>query len=86
MYTALGLTSLDQVISIRNMRCAGHVRRMDWSGSLASSSHCGLMHLAAEDGHSFGRDLTRELQLIGFSLQGGRAARRLAELGGCHSR
>jgi hypothetical protein len=30
MYTALGLTSLDQVISNRNLRWAGHVRRMDW--------------------------------------------------------
>jgi hypothetical protein len=31
MYTALGLTSLDLVISNRKLRWAGHVRRMDWS-------------------------------------------------------
>jgi hypothetical protein len=31
MYIALGLTSLDQVISTRKLRRAGHVRRMDWS-------------------------------------------------------
>jgi hypothetical protein len=30
MYTALGLTSLDQVISNWKLRWAGHVRRMDW--------------------------------------------------------
>jgi hypothetical protein len=30
MYTALGLTSLDQVISNRKLRWAGHVRSMDW--------------------------------------------------------
>jgi hypothetical protein len=31
MYTALCLTGLDQVISNRKLRWAGHVRRMDWS-------------------------------------------------------
>jgi hypothetical protein len=31
MYTALGLTSLDLVISNRKLRWAGHVIRMDWS-------------------------------------------------------
>jgi hypothetical protein len=31
MYTALGLTSLDLVISNLKLRWAGHVRRMDWS-------------------------------------------------------
>jgi hypothetical protein len=30
MYTALGLTSLDQVIANRKLRWAGPVRRMDW--------------------------------------------------------
>jgi hypothetical protein len=40
MYTAFGLTSLDQVISNRKLRWAGHVRRTDCydRGSLASSS------------------------------------------------
>jgi hypothetical protein len=30
MYTALGLTSIDQVNSNRKLRWAVHVRRMDW--------------------------------------------------------
>jgi hypothetical protein len=55
MYTDLGLTSLDQVISYRKLRWAGHVRRMDWSRlprKTASSSRRGSTPLAAEDGHT----------------------------------
>jgi hypothetical protein len=52
VYAALGLMSLlYQVISNRKMRWAGPARRMDWS-RLASLSHRGLTHLAAEDGHT----------------------------------
>jgi hypothetical protein len=73
MYTALGLTSLDLVISNRKLRWAGHVTRMDWSRLLrkfltsrVDTPRCrgrarGTLLLA-------GHDLTRELQLIGFNL------------------
>jgi hypothetical protein len=51
MYTALGLTSLDLVISNRKLRWSG---RDAWTGrgSLASSSRHGSTHLAAEDGQT----------------------------------
>jgi hypothetical protein len=69
MYTALGLTSLDQVISNRKLRWAGHVRRIDWSKlrrkfltSWVDAPRC------RGRAHSYGHDLTRELQLIGFNL------------------
>jgi hypothetical protein len=71
MYTALGLTSLDQVISNRKLRLAWHVRlrRMDWSRlplkfltSWVDAPRC------RGRTHSYGHDLTRELQLIGFNL------------------
>jgi hypothetical protein len=54
MYSALGLASLDQVISYRQLRWAGHVRRMDWSrlSQVPQTSRHGLTHLAAEDGHT----------------------------------
>jgi hypothetical protein len=70
MYTALGLTSLDQVISNRKLRWAGHVRRMDWLSlrlprkfltSWVDAPRC------RGRAHSSGHDLTRELQLIGFN-------------------
>jgi hypothetical protein len=71
MYTALGLTSLDQVISNRKLRWAGHVRRIDWSRlprkfptSWVDAPRC------RGRAHSYGHDLshlTRELQLIGFN-------------------
>jgi hypothetical protein len=68
MYTALGLTSLDLVISNRKLRWAGHVRRMDWSRlprkfltSWVDAPRC------RGRAHSYGHDLTRELQLIGFN-------------------
>jgi hypothetical protein len=67
MYTALGLTSLDQVISNRKLRWVGHVRRMDWSRlprkfltSWVDAPRC------RGRAHSYRHDLTRELQLIGF--------------------
>jgi hypothetical protein len=68
MYNALGLTSLDQVISNRKLRWAGLVRRMDWSRpprrfltSWVDAPRC------RGRAHSYGHDLTRELQLIGFN-------------------
>jgi hypothetical protein len=68
MYTVLGLTSLDQVISNWKLRWAGHVRRMDWSRlprkfltSWVDAPRCGGR------AHFYGHDLTRELQLIGFN-------------------
>jgi hypothetical protein len=68
MYTALGLTSLDLVISNRKLRWAGHVRRMDWSRlprkfltSWVDAPRC------RGRAHSYRHDLTRELQLIGFN-------------------
>jgi hypothetical protein len=71
MYTALGLTSLDQVISNRKLRWAGHVRRMDRSRlprkfltSWVDAPRC------RGRAHSYGHDLTRELQLIGFNTDG----------------
>jgi hypothetical protein len=63
MYTALGLISLDLVISnqYRKLRWAGHVRRMDWSRlprkfltswvGAPATWHLG-QDLAAEDGHT----------------------------------
>jgi hypothetical protein len=69
MYTALGLTSLNQVISNRKMRWAGHVRRMDWSRlprkfitSWVNAPRC------RGRAHSYGHILTRKLQLGGFNL------------------
>jgi hypothetical protein len=62
-YTALGLMSLDQVISNRKLRWAGHVRRTDWSSlprkfltSWVDAPRC------RGRAHSYGHDLTRELQ------------------------
>jgi hypothetical protein len=56
MYTALGLTSLDQVISNRKLRWAGHVRRRNWSRVHRVPAQFltgrGSTHLAAEDGHT----------------------------------
>jgi hypothetical protein len=68
MYTALGLTSLDLVISNRKLRWAEHVRRLDWSRlprkfltSWVDAPRC------RGRAHPYGHDLTRELQLIGFN-------------------
>jgi hypothetical protein len=82
MYTALCLTSLDLFISHRKLRWAGHVRRMDWSRlprkfltSWADAPRTGtLLNLRARP-HA--RAPADRLQ----HRQGGRAARRLAELG-----
>jgi hypothetical protein len=69
MYTALCLTSLDQVISNRKLRWAGHVRCMDWSRlhrkfltSWVDAPRC------RGRAHSDGLYLTHELQLNGFNL------------------
>jgi hypothetical protein len=89
-YTALGLTSFVQVISNRKLRWAGLVQCMDWSKlprkfltSWFDAPRC------RGRAHSYGHDLTHELQPIGFNLN--RAAVQLgvlppAELGGCRSR
>jgi hypothetical protein len=68
MYTALGLTSLDLDISNRKLRWAGHVRCMDWSRlprkfltSWVDAPRC------RGRARSYGHDLARELQLIGFN-------------------
>jgi hypothetical protein len=68
MYTALGLTSLDQVISSRKLRRAGHVRLIDWSRLLRKflTSWVDAPHCRGR-AHSYLHDLTRELQLIGFN-------------------
>jgi hypothetical protein len=53
MCTALGLTSLDLVISNRKLGWAGHVRRMDWSRLPRKFLTSWVeTHLAAEDGHA----------------------------------
>jgi hypothetical protein len=63
MYTDVGLTSLDEVISNRKLHWAGHAGRIDWSrlpqslllagkSVQASSTRLGSSHRAAEDGHS----------------------------------
>jgi hypothetical protein len=71
MYTALGLTdaSLDQVISNRKLRRAGHVRRKDWS-RLPRKFLTSWVDAPRFRGraHSYGHDPTRQLQLIGFNL------------------
>jgi hypothetical protein len=68
MYTALGLTSLDLGISNRKLRWAGHVRRMDWS-RLPRKFLTSWVYTPPCRGwaQSYGHDLTRELQLIGFN-------------------
>jgi hypothetical protein len=71
MYTALGLTSLDQVISNRKLRWAGHVKRMDWSRLprkfLTSWVDAPLCRGWA---HSYGHDLTRVIRLrYGITLR-----------------
>jgi hypothetical protein len=75
-YTALGLTNLHLVISNRKLRWVGHVKRMDWSRlprkfltSWVDAPRC------KGRAHSYGHDLTRELQLIGFNTY--RAAEQL---------
>jgi hypothetical protein len=88
MYTALALTSVDQVIFNRKLRWAGHVRRMDWSsqvphvvGRRTSLQRTGTLLRA----RSHARAPADRLQ----HRQGdraARAARRLAELGACRSR
>jgi hypothetical protein len=90
MDTALGLTSLDLVVSNRKLRWAGHVRRMDWSRlprkflkSWVDAPRCRQQRtgtLLRARPHA--RAPADRLQ----HRQGGRAARRLAELGGCRSR
>jgi hypothetical protein len=69
MYTALGLTSLDLVISNRKLRWAGHVRRMDWWSRLPRKFFTSSVDAPRCRGraHSYEHDLTRELQLIGFN-------------------
>jgi hypothetical protein len=69
MYAALGLTSLDQVISNRKLCWAGHVRRMDWI-RLPRKFLASWMDAPRGRGqtHSYGHDLSRELQLIGFNM------------------
>jgi hypothetical protein len=71
MYNVLGLTSLDQVISNRKLRWAGHVRRMDWSRlprkfltSWVDAPRCRETGTLLLCGH----DVTCELQLIGFDI------------------
>jgi hypothetical protein len=87
MYTALGLMSLDLVISNPKLRWAGHVRRVDWSRRPRTFLTSGVeAYRCRGRAHSYGHDLARELQLIGLNRQGGRAVRRLAELGGRSSR
>jgi hypothetical protein len=83
MYTALGLTSLDLVISNRKLPWAGHVRRMDWSRlprkfltSWVDAPRC----------RGRARPHARAPADLLQHRQGGRAARRLSELGGCSSR
>ena len=68
-YTALGLTSLDQIISNRKLRWAGHVRRMDWS-RLPRKFLTSWVDAPRSRGraHSYGHDLTHELEQIGFNL------------------
>jgi hypothetical protein len=68
MYTALGLTSLDQVISHRKLCWAGQVRRADWSRlprKILTSWVDAPRHIGRA--HSCGHDLARERQLIGFN-------------------
>jgi hypothetical protein len=69
MYAALGLTSLDQVISIQKLRWAGHVRRMHWT-RLPRKFLTSCVDAPRGRGrtHSYGHDLSRELQLIGFNM------------------
>jgi hypothetical protein len=78
MYTTLCLTSLDQVISNRKLRWAGHVRSMDWQvphdvGQRTSLQRTGTLLRA----RPHARALADRLQ----HRQGCRGARRLAELG-----
>jgi hypothetical protein len=73
MYTALSLTSLDQVISNRKLRWAGHVRRMDWLRLPRKFLTSWVDALAAEDGHTPKGTTTRASSTthstdIGFNL------------------
>jgi hypothetical protein len=69
MYTALCLTSLDQGISNRKLRWAGHVRRMAYWQRLPRKFLTSWVDAPRCRGraNSHGHDLTRELQLIGFN-------------------
>jgi hypothetical protein len=78
MYTALplGLTSLDQVISNRKLRWAGHVRRMDWSRlprkfltSWVDAPRCkGRAHAYGHTPTGTTSRASSSWQLIGFNL------------------
>jgi hypothetical protein len=67
IYTALGLTSLDQAISNRKLRWAGHVRRMDWSRLPRKLTSWVDAPRCRGRAHCYGHGLMRELQLIGFN-------------------
>jgi hypothetical protein len=85
MYTALGLTSLNMVISDRKLRWAGWAR--ETHGLVEAPSQVphvvGRRTSLQRRVHSYRHNLTHELQLIGLNLgRRATAARRLAELGG----
>ena len=70
LYSALGLTSIDKYISNRKLRWAGHVMRMDMS-RLPRKFMTAWVDVPRERGrpvHSYGHDLARELNSIGFNL------------------
>jgi hypothetical protein len=69
MYAALGLTSIDQYISSRKLRWAGHVMRMSMS-RLPRKFITSWVDAPRARGraHFYGHDLTHELRAAGFNL------------------
>ncbi|KAJ1628772.1 hypothetical protein T492DRAFT_908117 [Pavlovales sp. CCMP2436] len=71
-YVALGLTDIDQYISNRKLRWAGHVMRMSMS-RLPHMFMKSWVNAPRRNGQpliSYGRDLTRELNNFGVNLDG----------------
>jgi exonuclease III len=71
-YVALGLTDIDQYISTRKLRWAGHVMRMSMS-RLPRQFMTSWVNAPRGRGPprlNYGRDLTRELNNVGFNLNG----------------
>jgi hypothetical protein len=69
MYAALGLTSIDQYISSRKLRWAGHVMRMSMA-RLPRKFITSWVHAPRAPGrtHFYGHDLAHELRAAGFNL------------------
>ena len=70
IYAALGVTGIDQYISSRKLRWAGHVMRMEMTRlpRMFMTSWVDAPRRNGRPQNSYGHDLTRELNTAGFNL------------------